>query len=60
MKETSREKALFTLHVMIDMHFLLQKKPTKYHEWSYQNVCDAVSFCWKKFLFDLAPSCKDK
>ena len=34
LKEPSREKALFTLHVMTEMHFLLQK----YHAWSYQDV----------------------
>ena len=26
------------------MHFLLQKKPKKYHAWSYQNLCDALTF----------------
>ena len=44
MKEPSREKALLTLHVMTEMHFLLQKKPQKYHAWSCQNVCDALTF----------------
>ena len=44
MKEPSREKALLTLHVMTEMHFLLQKKTKKYHEWSCQNVCDALTF----------------
>ena len=32
---------------MSEMHFLLQKKPKKYHAWSCQNVCDALTF-----LFD--------
>ena len=39
-----REKALLTLHVMTEMHFLLQKKTKKYHAWSCQNVCDALTF----------------
>ena len=29
---------------MTEMHFLLQKKPKKYHAWSCQNVCDALTF----------------
>ena len=29
---------------MTEMHFLLQKKTKKYHAWSCQNVCDALSF----------------
>ena len=29
---------------MTEMHFLLQKKPKKYHAWSCQNVCDALNF----------------
>ena len=44
MKEPSREKALLTLHVMTEMQFLLQKKTKKYHAWSCQNVCDALTF----------------
>ena len=44
MKETSRGKALLTLHVMTEMHFLLQKTLKKYHAWSSQNVCDAPTF----------------
>ena len=31
-------------HVMTEMHFLLQKNPKKYHAWSCQNVCDALTF----------------
>ena len=31
------------LHVMTEMHFT-SKKPTKYHAWSCQNVCDALTF----------------
>ena len=44
MKETSRGKALLTLHVMTEMHFLLQKNLKKYHAWSSQNVCDGPTF----------------
>ena len=29
---------------MTEKHFLLQKKPKKYHAWSCQNVCDALTF----------------
>ena len=29
---------------MTEMQFLLQKKPKKYHAWSCQNVCDALTF----------------
>ena len=44
LKEPSREKAFLTLHVMTEMHFLLQKNLKKYHAWSCQNVCDALTF----------------
>ena len=44
LKEPSREKALFTLHVMTEMHFYFRKKAKKYHAWSCQNVCDALTF----------------
>ena len=40
----SREKGLLTLHVVTEMHFLLQKNLKKYHAWSCQNVCDALTF----------------
>ena len=60
LKEPSREKALLTLHVMKEMHFLLQKKPKKYHTWSCQNVCDALTFLLNNILFGLAPNCIDK
>ena len=29
---------------MTEMHFLLQKNVKKYHAWSCQNVCDALTF----------------
>ena len=35
---------MLTLHVMTEMNFLLQKKPKKYHAWSCQNVCNALTF----------------
>ena len=40
--------------------FFTSEKPKKYHAWSCQNVCDALTFLLDNFLFDLAPSCKDK
>ena len=39
--------------------FFTSEKPKKYHAWSCQKVCDALTFCWTTFLFDLAPSCID-
>ena len=42
LKEPSREKALLTLHAVTEMHFYFGKK--KYHAWSCQNVCDALTF----------------
>ena len=44
MKEPSREKALLTLHVMGGMLFFTSENPKKYHAWSCQNVCDALTF----------------
>ena len=39
------EKTLLTLHVTTEKHFLLQKKnQQKYHAWSCQNVCEALTF----------------
>ena len=43
LKEPSREKALLTVHVMTEMHFYF-RKPKRYHAWSCQNVCDALTF----------------
>ena len=40
--------------------FLLQKNIKKYHAWSCQNVCDALTFLLDNFFFDLAPSSIDK
>ena len=43
LKEPSRQNALITLHVMTEKHFLIREKPKKYHAWSCQNVCDALT-----------------
>ena len=40
--------------------FYFGKNPIKYHAWSCQNVCDALTFWLDNILFDLAPSCIDK
>ena len=37
--------------------FLLRKNLKKYRAWSCYNACDALTFCWTTFLFNLAPSC---
>ena len=42
LKESYREKNLLTLHVITEMHFT-SEKPNKYHAWSCQNVCDALT-----------------
>ena len=52
-KESSREKVLLTLHVMTEMHVLLQKKPKKYHAWSCQNVCDALTFFFGHHFYSI-------
>ena len=41
------------------MHFYFGN-PTKYHAWSCQNVCDALTFLLDNIFIDLAPSCIDK
>ena len=48
MKEPSREKALLTLHVIAEVHFL--------HGHVKMYVM-GLPFCWTTILFDLAPSC---
>ena len=40
--------------------FFTSEKPKKYHAWSCQNVCDALTFLLDNILFDLAPSSIDK
>ena len=49
MKEPSRQKALVTLHVMIEMHFYFGN-PKRYHAWPCQNVCDALTFLLDKIF----------
>ena len=39
--------------------FFTSEKPKKYHAWSCQNVCDALTFLLDN-IFDLAPSSIDK
>ena len=51
LKDHSREKALLTLHAMTEMHFFFQKKKTKkYHAWSCQIVCNALTFLLDKIF----------
>ena len=40
--------------------FFTSEKPKKYHAWSCQNVCDALTFLLDNISFDLAPSSIDK
>ena len=42
LKEPSRKEV--TLHVMTEIHFFTSDEPRKYHAWSCQNVCDALTF----------------
>ena len=46
LKGPSREKAIFILHVMTEMFvcFFTSENPRKYHAWSCQNACDALTF----------------
>ena len=44
LKEPSIEKALLTLHVTTETYSFTSEKPKKYHAWSCQNVCDALTF----------------
>ena len=61
LKEPSIEKALLTFHETTEAHFCFEKKkPLKYHAWSCQNVCDALTFLLDNILINLAPSCIDK
>ena len=43
LKEPSKEKTLLTLYVTTETRFSLGKAE-KYHAWSCQNVCDALTF----------------
>ena len=49
LKEPSTENALITLLVMTGMHFYF-RKTKKYHAWSCQNACDALTFCKTFYL----------
>ena len=60
LKEPSREKALLTLHVMAEMHFLLQKNLKNIMHGRVKMYVMRRPFCWTIFLFDLAPSCIDR
>ena len=60
LKEPSREKALLTLHVMTEMHFLLQKSLKNTMHGRIKMYVMRWPFCWTTFLFDLAPSSIDK
>ena len=53
LKESSREKALLTLHVMTEMHFLLRKSLKKYHAWPCQNGCDALTFLLDNIFYSI-------
>ena len=53
LKEPSIDKAL-------QKRLFTSEKPKKYHAWSCQNVCDALTFLLDNILFDLASSCIDK
>ena len=60
LKEPSREKALLTLHVMTEMHFLLQKNLKNIMHGRVKMYVMRWPFCWTTFLFDLEPSSIDK
>ena len=40
--------------------FSTSEKPKKYHAWSCQHECNALTVLLDNILFDLAPSCIDK
>ena len=60
LKEPSRKKALITLHVMTEMHSLLQKNLKNIMHGRVKMYVMRWPFCWTTFLFDLAPSSIDK
>ena len=47
---------LLALNVMTENTFFTSEQPKKYHAWSCQNICDALTF----LLDDLALSCIDR
>ena len=52
LKEPSRDKAHLTLHVMTEMHFLLQKNLKNIMHGYVKMYEMGRSFCWTTFLFD--------
>ena len=52
MKEPSREKALFTLHVMTEMHFLLRKNLKNIMHGHVKMYEMRRPFCWTTFLLN--------
>ena len=60
LKEPSREKALLTLQVMTEMHFLLQENLKNTMHGRVKMYVMHWPFCWTTFLFDLASSSIDK
>ena len=60
LKVPSREKALLTLHVVTEMHFLLQKNLKNIMHGRVKMYVMRWPFFWTTFLFDLAPSSIDK
>ena len=55
-----REKALLTLHVMAEMHFLRQKNLKNIMHGRVKMYVMRWPFCWTTFVFDMAPICIDK
>ena len=60
LKEPSIGKALLTLHVTTETHFLLQKNLKNSMRGLVKMYVTRWPFCCTTFLFDLAPSCIDK
>ena len=54
------KKALLTLHVTTETHFLLQKNLKNIMHGLVKMYLMHWPFCWTTFLFDSAPSCIDK
>ena len=60
LKEPSIKKALVTLHVTTETLFLHQKTLKNILHGLVKMYVMHRPFCWRTFLFDLAPSCIDK
>ena len=53
----NREDSLYMYLACKDRNaFFTSENPKRYHLWSCPNVCDALTFCWTTFLFNLASS----